>query len=153
MPDALFAAPASLTTAQRIAIYRRPLPSHELTGQSFRAWAVAICHAEIQHRGRDFARIERELGISFDRNEDPRCEERGQFPHEAKAATALIWLSHLQTHESEKRCPFDATPWREWSPAARKAWLVRRRYLWSGFLKGVRAYRDARAPIALPLAA
>ena len=81
------------------AIYRRPLPSHELTGQSFRSGAVAICHAEIQHRGRDFARIERELGISFDRNEDPRCEERGQFPHEAKAATALIWLSHLQTHE------------------------------------------------------
>lgn len=85
--------------------------------------------------------------MTFDRNEDPRCEERGQYPHEARAGVALVWLSHLQTHESEKRSPFDARPWRLWSPAARKAWLGRRRYLWTGFLKAVRAYRDARAPI------
>ena len=147
MPDTIPASPAKLTTAQTIALHRRPLPSHELTGQSFRAWAVAVCHVEVQHRSRDFARVERELGISFDRNKDPRCEERGQYPHEAKAATALIWLSHLQTHESEKRAPFDAKPWRNWSPAARKAWLDRRRYLWAGFLKAVRAYRYARALI------
>jgi hypothetical protein len=153
MPDTLFTAPASLTTAQRIALHRRPLPSHELNGTNFRAWAVAVCHAEVQHRSRDLARVERELGISFDHNEDPRCEERGQYPHEVKAATALIWLSHLQTHESEKSCPFDAKPWRSWSLAARKAWLDRRRYLWAGCLKAVRAYRDARAPIDLPLAA
>lgn len=145
MPDTLFTAPAKLTTAQTIALHRRPLPSHELEGINFRAWAVATCHAEVKHRGADFARIERELGLSFDRNEDPRCEERGQFQHEDRAATALIWLSHLQTHESLKSCPFDAKPWREWAPADRKAWLGRRRYLWAGFLKAVRAYRDARA--------
>lgn len=130
MPDTIFTAPARLTNAQTIALHRRPLPSLELRGVNFRAWAVATCQAEIDHRARDFARIERAQGLSFDRNEDPRCEERGQYTHEAKAATALIWLSHLQTHESEKRCPFDAKPWREWSPAARKAWLDRRRYLW-----------------------
>jgi len=153
MPDTLFTAPASLTTAQHIALHRRPLPSRELTGQSFRAWAVAVLHAEVQHRTRDFARIEREQRLSFDRNEDPRCEERGQFPHEAKAGVALIWLTHLQTHESEKRCAFDVKAWREWAPADRKAWLARRRYLWAGFLKAVRAYRDARAVIDLPVAA
>lgn len=153
MPDTLFTAPARLTTAQTIALHRRPLPSHELEGVNFRAWAVATCHAEVKHRGADFARIEREQRLSFDRNEDPRCEERGQFPHEAKAATALIWLSHLQTHESMKNCPFDAKPWRQWTPADRKAWLGRRRYLWAGFLKAVRAYRDARALIDQPMAA
>ncbi|TAJ96855.1 MAG: hypothetical protein EPO10_27995 [Reyranella sp.] len=153
MPDTLFTAPATFTVAQRIALHRRPLPSHELTGQNFRTWAVAVCHAEVQHRSRDFARIERELNISFDRIEDPSCEERGQYPHEAKAATALIWLSHLQTHESEKRAPFDAKAWRDWPAARRAAWLARRRYLWAGFLKAVRAYRDARALIDQPLAA
>lgn len=153
MPDTLFTAPSRLTTAQTIALYRRPLPSHELEGVNFRAWAVATCHAEVKHRGADFARIERGLGLSFDRNEDPRIEERGQFVHEAKAATALIWLSHLQTHESLKSCPFDAKPWREWAPAAQRSWLTRRAYLWAGFLKAVRAYRDARALIDQPIAA
>lgn len=60
MPDSLFTAPASLTTAQTIALHRRPLPSHELQGVNFRKWAVATCQAEVDHRGRDFARIERE---------------------------------------------------------------------------------------------
>lgn len=147
MPDTIFTAPARLTTAQTIALYRRPLPAQELEGVNFRARAVAACQAEVTHRARDFARIEREQGLSFDRNEDPRCEERGQYPHETKAATALIWLTHLQTHESEKRAPFDAKPWCEWAPAARKAWLDRRRYLWAGFLKAVRVYRDVRALI------
>lgn len=153
MPDTILAAPARLTTAQTIALYRRPQPAHELQGLNFRKWAVATCQAEVDHRRRDFARIEREQAWSFDRNEDLRCEERGQFPHEAKAATALVWLSHLQSHESEKRSPFSGKHWRDWSPADRAAWLARRRYLWAGFLKAVRAYRDARALIDLPIAA
>lgn len=153
MPDTLFTAPARLTTAQTIALYRRPLPAHELQGVNFRKWAVATCQAEVDHRRRDFARIEAERGIAFDRNEDPRCEERGQYPHEAKAGVALIWLSHLQAHESEKRAPFDMKPWREWPAARRAAWLTRRRYLWTGFLKAVRAYSAARAPIDQRIAA
>lgn len=104
---------------------------------------MATCRAEVKHRGADFARIEREQGLSFDRNEDARCEERGQYLHEGRAATALIWLSHLQTHESLKNCPFNRKPWRKWAPADRKSWLARRRYLWSAYDVARDAYSEA----------
>tara|TARA_R110000822_G_C15249330_1_gene487170 strand:+ start:593 stop:1063 length:471 start_codon:yes stop_codon:yes gene_type:complete len=130
--------------AEIVAALRRPLPSHALEGGNFRRWAVAVCHAEVKHREADYARVERLLGITTDRWAFPNDCERGQFAHEAHASAALLWLSHLQTHESERRKAWDCLPWRMWKPARRAAWIAKRRVLWAGFLNAVRNYKAAK---------
>ena len=109
MPDSLSLRPKE-TVADLIRRARRPLPTPEIDIENFRARAVSICSAEVAHRSRDFQRVERALGLTFDRWLEPDCEQLGQFPHEAHAAAALVWLSHLQTHESEKRAPWSGVP-------------------------------------------
>ena len=146
MPDALtlHRADAGLSLTQLIARERRPLPSHAIEGGNFRRWAVAVCQAEVKHRDRDYERVERELGLAGDRWLNPRDVERGQYPHEAHAAAALHWLLHLQAHESEKRTPWSFIPFCDWKRESRAAWLALRRYLWSGFLRCVRAYQATK---------
>lgn len=149
MPDSLSrplpeTVPAPLPVAELIRRERRPLPAHDLESVNFRAWAVALCNAEVAHRSRDFHRVERTLGLIFDRWLEPDCEQLGQFPHEAHAAAALVWLSHLQTHESEKRTPWSGVSFRCWRESDRARWLAKRRILWSGFLRQVERYRVAR---------
>lgn len=141
----------SLTTAELIRRERRPLPAHCLDGVSYRTWAAAVCGAEVAHRGRDFARVERLLGFNFDRWLEPTCEEWGQFQHEAFAAAAMVWLSHLQAHESNRRAPMDCLPWDLWTSKRRKDWLARRRVLWAGFVRQVERYRAARVAIDAPV--
>ena len=157
MPDSLSyrraeTVPASLPVAELIRRERRPLPAHEINAvncrMSWRAWAVATCHAEVAHRSRDFQRVERTLGLVFDRWLEPDCEQLGQFPHEAHAAAALVWLSHLQTHESEKRAPWSGVPFKGWRETDRTQWFAKRRALWSGFLRQVGRYRLARQALA-----
>ena len=143
MPDSLSRRPKE-TVAELIRLSRRPLRAPETEIENFRARAVAICCAEVAHRSRDFQRVERALGLSFDRWLEPDCEQLGQFPHEAHAAAALVWLSHLQTHESQKRTPWSGVPFRSWREDERAAWLTKRRALWSGFLRQVERYRTAR---------
>ncbi len=143
MPDSLSLRPKE-TVAQLIRRHRRPLSAPEIDIETFRARAVAICSAEVEHRSRDFHRVERALGLSFDRWIEPDCEQLGQFPHEAHAAAALLWLSHLQTHESQKRTPWSGAPFRSWREDERTAWFTKRRALWSGFLRQVERYRTAR---------
>ena len=143
MPDSLSRRPKE-TVAELIRLSRRPLRAPETDIENFRARAVAICSAEVAHRSRDFQRVERALGLSFDRWLEPDCEQLGQFPHEAHAAAALVWLSHLQTHESQKRTPWSGVPFRSWREDERAAWLTKRRALWSGFLRQVERYRTAR---------
>jgi len=143
MPDSLSLRPKE-TVADLIGRHRRPLPEPVIETENFRARAVAICTTEVAHRSRDFQRIERALGLSFDRWLEPDCEQLGQFPHEAHAAAALLWLSHLQTHESEKRTPWTGVPFRRWREDERTAWFTKRRALWSGFLRQVERYRTAR---------
>lgn len=143
----------NLSVAENVALFRRPLPSHEITGGNFRAWATAVCNAEIKHRSRDFARVERTLALNFDRWLEPGCEQIGQFPHEAHAGAALLWLSHLQAHESERRASWDCLPWDLWPKKRRKDWLARRRVLWAGFVRQVEKYRAARAAIDAPVIA
>lgn len=143
MPDSLSLRPKE-TVADLIHRNRRPLPAPAIDIENFRARAVAICSAEVAHRGRDFLRVERTLGLAFDRWLEPDCEQLGQFPHEAHAAAALLWLSHLQTHESQKRTPWSGVPFRSWGEDERTAWLSKRRELWSGFLRQVERYRTAR---------
>ena len=127
---------------------RRPLPAPKIDIVNFRAWAVAICTAEVAHRSRDFHRVERTLGLSFDRWLEPDCEQLGQFQHEAHAAAALVWLSHLQTHESDKRTPWAGVSFRYWRESDRVQWFTKRRKLWSGFMNQVERYRDARKSIS-----
>jgi hypothetical protein len=151
MPDSLsvIAAPRGLSFAQHVALLRRPLPSHALEGGNFRRWAVSVLHAETKHRDADFSRVEQELGVSVDRWDFPNCVIVGQYPHEARAGEALLWLSALQTHESEKRTPFNFKVWRDWHPKWRRAWIEKRRYLWRGFLNAVRDYQHARQEAGL----
>jgi len=152
MPDSLSRSPKE-TVADLIRRHRRPLPAPAFatgaddpaaTGKSWRARAVAACHAEIAHRSRDFARVERALGLTFDRWLEPDCEQLGQFPHEAHAGAALVWLSHLQTHESEKRTPWSGVPFKCWRDPERQRWCASRRDIWSGFVRQVERYRMAR---------
>lgn len=139
-----------VSTAELIRRERRPLPRHDADGVNYRAWAAAVCNAEVAHRAADFARVERALGFNFDRWTEPTCETWGQFPHEAFAGDAINWLSHLQTHESLRRAPWDCLPWREWTAERRAAWLARRRVLWAGFVRQVERYRAARVAVDAP---
>lgn len=134
----------TLSQTQLIKRERRPLPSHQIKGGNFRRWAAAVCQAEVDHRERDYLRVERLLGLNSDRYDFPNDVSRGQFRHEAHAGAALHWLSHLQTHESERRTAWDCLPWRLWSAERRAEWIAKRRYLWSGFLAEVRAYRQTK---------
>ena len=140
MPDSLSVRPKE-TVADLIRRNRHPLPAPVIDIENFRARAVAICSAEVAHRGRDFQRVERAFGLSFDRWLEPDCEQLGQFPHEAHAAAALVWLSHLQTHESQKRTPWSGLAFKYWREDERTAWFAKRRTLWSGFLRQVERYR------------
>jgi hypothetical protein len=143
MPDSLSLRPKE-TVADLIRRARRPLPAPTIDIENFRARAVALCSAEVAHRSRDFQRVERALGLRFDRWLDPGCEQLGQFPHEAHAAAALVWLSHLQTHESQKRTPWSGVHFRSWRTEERAAWVTRRRDLWSGFARQFERYQVAR---------
>ena len=146
MPDALtlHRADAGLSLTQLIARERLPLPSHQIEGGNFRKWAVAVCTAEVKHRERDYLRVEALLGITTDRWAFPNDDERGQFKHEYHAGQALLWMSHLQTHESEKRTPWSFIPFCDWRAKDRAAWLAKRRKLWAGFLAEVRAYQQTK---------
>ena len=139
------------TIADLIREERKPLPAHSLDGVSYRAWALAVCDAEVRHRGNDFARATTKLGIYVDHFADPDCEQWGQFKHEARAAEALIYLSYLQTHESIARWPNGPrNGLRGFKPAELAAWRERRRMLWRGFVASVEAYKAERALIDRP---
>ena len=151
MPDALTPVldTSRLSFAQKVKILRRPLPSHEVIGGNFRQWAAAVCTAEVKHRESDYLRVEHELGVHVDRWDFPNNDEVGQYPHEAHAGAALLWLSHLQAHESEKRTPWSFVPFCDWRRETRAAWMQKRRILWRGFLNAVRAYQSARKEAGL----
>lgn len=155
MPDSLSPIALSglstrgLSFAEHVSILRRPLPSHAINNGNFRRWAVAVCTAEVKHREADYLRVERELGASVDRWAHPNCDEVGQFKHERHAGAALLWLSHLQAHESEKRTPWSFVPFCDWKRETRAAWMQKRRDLWRGFINAVRAYQDARKEAGL----
>lgn len=152
MPDALTiysARDPGLSVSQIIKVMRQPLPSHEIEGGNFRKWAVAVCQAEVNHRARDYLRIERALNLNSDRWDFPNDVSRGQYRHEAHAGAALHWLSHLQAHETTRRVPFDFSVWKFWTAERRAAWIARRQYLWAGFLGEVRAYQRTRKEAGL----
>lgn len=152
MPDVLIRRDNAVTlhTIDLIHRKRRPLPSHDLDAENYRAWAAAVCQAEVNHRRSDFWRACDAVGVTFDDWAEPDCVEIGQFPHEAHAAAALNWLAHLQTHDSDRRGPWARVRWATWTRAEKAAWIGRRRYLVHGFLRCVRRYRELRAEIDRP---
>ena len=150
------AAPASAHEAIRRA--RQPLTAPTLDGAHYRRWAAAVCSAEARHAADDFWSCVHRLGLAalFDRDDGFGGHEAPfRFPHETHAFAALSWLSHLQAHESDRRGPWAGVRWNTWNDAQRRGWFARRRYLWSGFVRQVERYREARrrlAAAAQPLA-
>ncbi len=149
MPDTLTRRDqdATNTIAEAIRRERRPLPAHDLDGNNHRAWASAVCQAEVNHRGADYLRACSHLRITLD--DSIYGEEVGQFAHECHAGAALNWMSHLQTHDGDRHGPWSS--WAIWTREQRIEWLQRRRHLLHGFLRQVRKYRAARAIIDRPV--
>ena len=137
---------------------RRPLPGPQLDGAPYRRWAAAVCAAEAKHAADDFWAVVYRLGLAgrFDRDDGFGGHEAPfRFPHETYAFAALSWLSHLQAHESDRRGPWAAVRWNTWDQGPRREWFARRRHLWSGFVRQVERYREARRKLsatAQPLA-
>ena len=130
---------------------RRPLPPHALDGGNYRCWAAAVCAAEARHAADDFWACVYRLGAAalFDRDDGFGGHEAPfRFPHETHAFAALSWLCHLQAHESDRRGPWAGVRWNTWNDAQRHDWFARRHYLWSGFVRQVERYREARRRLA-----
>jgi hypothetical protein len=124
---------------------RTALPSHTLTGVPLRRFVSAVCSAEVEHARNDFWSIVHRMGAVglFDRYRDPDCDAQFRLSHEVRAAAALNWLSHLQTHDSDRH-----GPWARWETMGydgRCAWVRRRRYLLGGLIRAFQGYTAARA--------
>jgi len=135
---------------------RRPLPPHDLHGCNARAWSLAVCGAEVKHRAADFRRVERELGIGFDRFDNPDAEHQGQFDHEARAGEVLSIQNHLITADGyiatlirTLRKQREAN-WHRHAASTTgdlRAELHRRRTIWRQFLAALERYKAARREI------
>jgi hypothetical protein len=139
--------PVPITVQAAIQKARRPLAACHSAGGSYRSWAARACAAEARHAADDFwACVHRlELAGLFDRDDGFGGHDTPfRLPHEAHACAALGWLSHLQAHESDRCGPWCGGRWRKWSVGRQREWLRRRRYLWSGFVREVERYRQAR---------
>ena len=121
---------------------RTPLPGPDLSAQPVRAFVARTCTAEVEHAEADFWWVVRRLQaeVLFDRDAEPDCEAAFRLPHEQHAGAALLWLSHLQAHASDW-----TRRWRAMSPAGKRDWLRRRRYLLGGLIPTANAYRASRA--------
>jgi hypothetical protein len=140
--------PASHAAIRRA---RQPLPARALEAANYRRWAAAVSAAEARHAADDFWSVVHRLGLAalFDRDDGFGGHEAPfRFPHETHACAALGWLSHLQAHESDRRGPWASVRWNTWNDAERREWFARRRYLWSGFVRQVERYREARRRLA-----
>jgi len=137
-----------------IRLERRPLPAHDLDGVNARQWALAVCGAEVQHRGRDFRRVERAMGISFDRWDNPTCEQQGQFDHEARAGEVLSAQNHLISGDTyirelirrlrgQREAGWNG-PDCDATAADLRSELQRRRTIWRQFLTSLDRYKAAR---------
>lgn len=113
-----------------------------------RRFVANACTAEVQHAEAQFWQLARATGADsvFDRFETPDLAATYRLPHERRAAVALVWLTHLQTHDSDRRGPWEC--WSTWSRPRKAAWLRRRRDLLRGLLRAAGEYRASRAALA-----
>lgn len=125
--------------------HREPLPSHELLNVPVRRFVAAACAAEVRHARNDFLRVIYGIKVSpyFYGEVDPDVPYR--YAHEARAGEALVWLSHLQVHDSDRRGPW--CRWGYMSAEGKRHWLQERRRLLHGLIRAAAAYRAARASI------
>jgi hypothetical protein len=139
--------PVPATIHAAIQRTRRPLVVPGRTTGPYRAWAAGVCAAEARHAADDFWSSVYRLGLAglFDRDDGFGGHEVPfRLLHETHACAALSWLGHLQAHEADRCGPWCGGRWEKWSIGRRQEWLRRRRYLWSGFLREVGRYREAR---------
>jgi hypothetical protein len=145
--DALRANAATMGIAATIRAARVTLPYPDVKAAPVRRFVSIACTAEVKHAEADARRPACDLsaGGYF----DPRngCTPADfHMPHETRAGVALVWLTHLQTHDSDRRGPWSR--WERWDHASKAEWLQRRRYLVHGLIAAANAYRAARASLA-----
>lgn len=126
---------------------RAPLQAPDFASTPLRRFVANVCTAEVQHADAQFWQLARACGADavIDRFETPDIAATYRLPHERCAGRALVWLSHLQTHDSQRRGPWEC--WTGFSRARKAVWLRRRRELLHGLLKAVGDYRAARAAL------
>lgn len=149
MPDTLTRRDetALLSDHELIRRERRPLPAHDLDGANYRAWALAVCHAEVEHRSNDFEHACFKLRVEYDRWANPNVVMIGSFDHEGFAGLALTWLSHLQFMDGQRRGVWASGAWGIYTRAEKVAWVQKRRTVVHGFLRAMAQYRAARAEL------
>lgn len=128
---------------------RKALPSHELTGVSVRRFVASACQAEVDHAQRDFWQVVDGINARGLFYREPDAATGFRFAHEAKAGAALVWLSHVQSHDNDRHGPSLVRDrlerWHRWDHARKAEWLERRRYLVHGLIRAANAYRAERA--------
>lgn len=126
---------------------RVPLPRADVSGGPVRHLVAVACTADAVHACSDFWRIVHASGdaVRFDRFRDPDCHIPYAFRHEVLAGVALNWLSHLQTHDTDRRGQWSL--WASMTLDEKRAWARRRRYLVHGLLTAAAAYTAARNAI------
>ncbi|OYZ90445.1 MAG: hypothetical protein B7Y08_29825 [Rhodospirillales bacterium 24-66-33] len=133
----------------RIAIRdaRTPLQAPDFASTPLRRFVANVCTVEVRHAEAQFWQLARACGADavIDRFETPDIASTYRMPHERCAGTALVWLAHLQTHDGDRRGPWEC--WSGLSRPRKAAWLRRRRELLHGLLRAAAEYRAARAAL------
>ncbi len=124
---------------------RSPLELGVLADMPLRRFAANVCTAEVKHSHRDFWERAYAIGAGsmIDRHAEPDIDVAFRLSHEALASTALVWLSHLQSHDGDRFGTW--ATWPTLSPAQKQAWRAKRRTIRDGLAKAVADYRAARA--------
>jgi hypothetical protein len=143
--DGLRAAAAAIGIRPTIKAARVAMPYPDVKAAPLRRFVSIACTMEVQHAKADFWRLAHELKAAslFDSHVEPDADTGFRLPHEARAGEALIWLSHLQAHDSDRH-----GPWSRWgylSLEGKRRWMQERRRILHGLLKAAAAYRAARA--------
>lgn len=101
----LLAACMPMGTVPAIREARTPLQAPDFASTPVRRFVANVCTAEVQHADGQFWQLARACGADavIDRFETPDIAAKYRLPHERCAGKALAWLSHLQTHDSDRR--------------------------------------------------
>jgi len=144
---ALRVAASTIGIRAAIKAARQPRPYPDVKAAPVRRFVSIACTMEVQHAKSDFDRLVSAMGATgaFDAEFERHADVAFRLPHEARAGEALLWLSHLQAHDSDRRGPWER--WSRMSPEGKSNWLARRRTLLHGLIRAAAAYRAARASI------
>ena len=131
---------------------RKSLPSHKLTDVAVCRFVTSVCQVEVIHASNDFWQVVDGINARGLFYGETGADAAFCFPHESRAGEALVWLSHLQSHDNDRHGPSlirdRLERWSRWDHAAKAEWLQRRRYLVHGLIRAAIAYRATRASLA-----